>query len=414
MYGASQSINQLDQHDISYVVTNIQKNVPFQLGEEHVRTAISRANSVDRRVMERYGKKQTLDMIIEDLIKIFIRTSRRVLNLHEVQREAIGVNSEETSVNIGTHTRDDGDPILRSEEKVPHIPPTEVINVSNLFGLNSSYNIRSMFNPSANLAHTYLHIDTRYRNLSDDGLLKDFKFNIHEHDNMAQGGISFIGKVRDITSMEIAPFFIPKTNVDDIHDEILFYHKVTLRFHEFDSQGVIAHENRIYHYEFEVQDPGTRFFRLVPLPNTNARFYFRRPITALSTITMSFGTPLQPLIFDKDRIRFTVATGGAGKMVFTTATGEEHFLASGDIVYMSLFNTDDAITDIELIQFMNRNRGHKIDTVAPTTFEIDYGSISAPSGNIIPTSGIILYLGSKRIIFKLRLTYNKALDENED
>ena len=101
-------------------------------------------------------------------------------------------------------------------------------------------------------------------------------------------------------------------------------------------------------------------------------------------------------------------------MVFTTATGEEHFLAAGDIVYMDSFNTDAPITDIELIQFMNRNRGHKIDTVAPTTFEINYGSISAPTGNIIPASGIILYLGSKRIIFKLRLTYAKALDENED
>ena len=274
-----------------------------------------------------------------------------------------------------------------------------------------------MFNPSANISSAYINIDTRYRILdpTTNDFIREFRFNIHHDHTLKQGSINILGYVRDIVSMEIAPFQIPKVSNTAVENEIIQYNKVTLGFKEFDAQGVIAHEDRFFHFEFVVKDEKDRFYDLVPLPNTAARFYFRKPITALSDITITFGTPFQPLLFDKDRIVFTITNPAAGILRFTT-DGENHNLQDGDLVYMEKFNTDDPITDITLIQSMNRSRGQKITNGFNTVFDIDLVALglSDPVGNIIPASGIELFLGSKRILFKVRFNYISPPDENED
>lgn len=414
----ARSTNGLSKNDIVAVINGIQLKTRFKLSENHVRIVILYLERIDPRYMEQYGKQWVLKNLTDDLVNQFTSPSpKRLIDMHEVQKEKIGVTSEDTSVYIGSHIRDDGDPIVRSEEKVPHVPVMHIVNVDNLFGLNKSYNIRKMFNPGANYSHAYLNIDTRYRVLDPgiDNFIKEFKFNIHHNDNMVQGSINILGYVRDIVTLEIAPFQIPKTSNTAVRDEIIQYNRVTLRFHEFDAQGVIGHENRYFHFEFVVRDERDRFYELIPLPNTNAKFYFRKPITILSNLTLSFGTPLQPLLFDKDRIVFTI-TNPAGILRFTTATGENHNLTTGDLIYAEKFNTDDPDTDVNLIQSINRDRGHKITNVFNTIFDIDLVALglSDAVGNIIPSTGIELFLGSKRIFFKIRLTYIAPLDENED
>ena len=83
---------------------------------------------------------------------------------------------------------------------------------------------------------------------------------------------------------------------------------------------------------------------------------------------------------------------------------------------MEKFNTDDPITDITLIQSMNRSRGQKISNGFDTTFDINLVALglSDPVGNIIPTTGIELFFGSKRILFKVRFNYISQPDENEN
>lgn len=411
--------NGFSKNAIQSVINKIVKilKVP-ELAEEQIRAVINEAQRIDRRNMEQHGMTWVIDKMAVDLANLFRGYSRRMINYHEIQNEQIGVNSEGTNIYQGSHIGDDGDPIIREEEKKSKFPISRIINVDNLFGLNKAYNIRNMFNPQANLSTAYFNIDTRYRILDSitDNSINEFRFNTHHDHTFRQGSINIIGYIRDIVMMEIAPFKIPKTSNEEVENEIIQYKKVTLGFNEFDSQGVIAHENRFYHFEFVVKDEEDRFYDLVPLPNTAARFYFRKPITALSDITISFGTPYQVLLFDKDRIVFTITNPAAGILRFTTATGENHNLTVGDLVYMEKFNTDNQSSDISLIQSMNRSRGQKISNVFNTVFDIDIAAlgISDPVGNIIPQSGIELYLGSKRILFTVRLSYISPLDENED
>ncbi len=414
----SQINNGLTQNDIHAVVSNLQTQLGHNLVESQIRYVMNEIIKINRRYMEQYGKQWVLDQLATDLFNYFTSSyPPRALNMHEVQVERIGNTSEDTSVYMGSHIRDDGDPIIREEEKKMDISTTKVIDIDNLFGFNTSYNIREIFNPAANLSNVYLNIDTKYRVLeaSMGNSLKEFSFNINHEDKIFQGNINVIGYVRNIVQMEIAPFRIPKTADKAVTNEILQYRRATLRIHEFDSQSVIGHENRHYHFEFVMNDDDNRFYDLVPLPNTAARFRFRKPITTLSSLTLSFGTPMQVLLFDKDRIVFTIALTVAGILTFTTVSGV-HNLQAGDLVYMEKFNTDDTIADSILIQEMNRSRGHIIENVADTTFDIDIGVIGLndPVGNIIPVNGIELYLGSKRILFKIRLTYITPLDENED
>ena len=153
------------------------------------------------------------------------------------------------------------------------------------------------------------------------------------------------------------------------------------------------------------------FYRLVPLPNTSARFYFRKPITLLSSLTLSFGTPLQPLLFDKDRLVYDGAlTYVAPDLIFTTT--EDPNLSNGDLVYMTDFTTS-STTDVLLVQTINRSRGNVIHSVnnAIFQFSIDITGFTAPTA---PFSVGEVYFGSKRINFKLQFTYVSSKDLNED
>lgn len=413
----AQLINGLNQNDIQSVINSI-RNVLGTISQSQIQQVIRQVKQVDRQWMDKNGKSIVIQRLSRDLLKLFkYPKPPRELNMHQLQVEGLDINSEDTSVWSGSHIRDDGDPITREEEKVPNLPTSRVIDVQNLFGFNSAYNIRNMFNPSANLSDVYLNIDTKYRVLDNDNgsSLETFKFNI-SHDHVEnQGIINVLGYVRDIVQMEITPFRIPKTDNEEVTNEIIQYKRVTLRMHEFDAQAIIGHEQRYYHFEFVVQDDGDRFYSLVPLPNTAATFRFRKPITSLASLSLSFGTPFQPLLFDRDRIVFTITNPAAGVLRFTTG-GENHNLQVGDLVYMEKFNTDDVDADIILIQSMNRSRGNKIFNVTPTTFDIDIAALGLndPVGNIIPANGIELFLGSKRIMLKIRLVYVSPLNENED
>ncbi len=417
MMPKAQLINGLSKTDIQSVINTI-KNELGIISQPQIRQVLKHVERVDRQWMDTNGKLAVLDGLSADLIKLFkYPKPPRELNMHQLQVEGLYINSEDTSVWSGSHIRDDGDPITREEEKVPNLPTSRIIDVQNIFGLNSAYNIRHMFNPAANLSDVYLNIDTKYRILDNDNSssLGVFKFNILLDHVENQGVINVLGYIRDIVQMEIAPFRIPKTSNNAVTNEIIQYERATLRMHEFDSQAVIGHEQRYYHFEFVIVDKGNRFYDLVPLPNTAARFRFRKPITSLSSLSLSFGTPFQPLLFDRDRIVFTITNPAAGLLRFTTG-GENHNLQVGDLVYMEKFNTDNVNSDIILIQSMNRSRGNKIEPPTATTFDIDIAALGLndPVGNIIPANGIELFLGSKRIIFKIRLTYVSPLNENED
>jgi hypothetical protein len=110
-----------------------------------------------------------------------------------------------------------------------------------------------------------------------------------------------------------------------------------------------------------------RWIDLLPKRYNDGYFKFRNPITVLDSLTLSFGSPINPVVFDPDTGVATVAY--QANTLFTTTTN--HNLETGDRVTISGFNTLNPIYYNVLINSINSTSGHIVTYVSDTEFTID-------------------------------------------
>ena len=142
----------------------------------------------------------------------------------------------------------------------------------------------------------------------------------------------------------------------------------------------------------------------------NGYFWFEKPITTLDTLTISFGNPLEQIIFERDRdfcsFDYFIITP-----LSQITTEKNHNLANGDRVYFDNFDVgfvnpilvnQKAIND-ELKTIINRDSGHLVTVLTPTTFSIpvDSSLIQNPIANL----RVRVFFGSKRIFVPIELIY---------
>ena len=271
----------------------------------------------------------------------------------------------------------------------------------NIVGVENVHDLINVINPSAHDSHAYMYLDSRYRKLSELSTqnIVRFTWDTSESADVQEGGVNYLPPLRDITEMEVSEFFIPYVSTADTQ-----YRRVSLLIDEFQSQSTICHEKRRWHFLFETTIQGNRI-HLRPLGRPErAQFLMDNPMTVMERITISFGAPLTPIIFDPDRLDCTV-TFGVNPMIITTIGAVNHNLQNGDLIYFTDFTTLTPDVNTVIIAAINQVNGHAITVTGASTFTIPISLVGVlpPANNIFT-----IYFGSKRIEIPITFKFIRA------
>lgn len=319
--------------------------------------------------------------ILEDIYKH--NCEEQQADIHELLKRQIGQSSE---TGFSSDPRGVG-------ESAPTVIPN-IVGINQVLGKSSSYGIRSILNPQSLVSYAYLMLDSRYRVLDTDGTT-EFSWNYVSNATTQQGTVNSITKFRDVISIRIMPLRIPYTSYLDSTTRL--YQRASVYIQEFSAQSFVAHENRRFHFLMSATND-SRWINLQPENFNDGVFRFDSPITAVNSLTISFGNPLEQVIFDIDRTTCTFSYGGTT----TITTSVAHNLSTGDRIYLEDFTTDDTTADNAKIDTMNSAYGHIITKTSATTFTIavDTSSISGTAGLTIN-----IYFGAKRMFIPLEIAH---------
>jgi len=244
------------------------------------------------------------------------------------------------------------------------------------------------------LPRQVIPLDSRFRHVEHTSI-GEYKWNIHTaNDPGRPGDIRMQDTITEVMQMKICPFWIP---VAEARHQ--FFSKVRMYIKEFKGQSIQVNEfedcdigcvprPHNYHFEFIIDRRERNRIHLTPICDT---FKFRKPMAQVNTLTVVFRAPFEKIIFDIDRLNFTVSN--TNPALFTTT--EDHNLATGDLVYICNFDSVDA----RINRNMNRQQGHFITRISDTEFEIPV-DLSSLDG---PIEDIEVQFGSKRIITQIEL-----------
>lgn len=275
-------------------------------------------------------------------------------------------------------------------------------NLPNLLSKSDQIEFTKILNYQSLWRDSNVLVDSRYQNIANTDRSR-IVFNIVTNTKVktpGSGVITSISNMRDIVEIEIYPFSIPYIAAADN-----YYQKITLSILELSAISIDAYEDSQFHFIFQSQINGN----LIDLIPINKTFRFFKPITRINEFSLRFGSPLNPIIFDKDRL-YTSAINYASNPGILTFS-EAHNLITGDLVYIENFNTLTPATDLNIIEAINDSQGHICTRINNTSISInvDFTQIAGPSQ--IPGLSLLVYFGSKRIILPLKFRYLIGKDE---
>lgn len=358
-------------------INSVAKNISARLGRRMTQGERQYLTTFVRELNPRMFAGKDLRKVASVMTDIFTKKLNELacdeaeVDTRELLKGQIGVSSEMNEVGLGGA-------LGRLETKVAVGAPIDVLT---LFGQNSPSEIQKFFNPDARLKKNYLVLDSRYRTLENDGT-RFFKWDHVNNLNRAQGTVNTVGHLRDIVAIKVFPVRIPYASGAD-ND----LRRVTALFDEFSAQSFIGHENRRFHVAFESKVDGG-FIDLDAYRYNDGTFHFRKPVTQFNSFTLTFGSPLEEVVFDPDRMSSTL-TDAAVTVITTSA---DHNLSSGNRVYIENYSTTNPGVDAFLMSQVNKS--HIITKLSNTTFSIP---VDTSSVNVALTGTVGVTVGDPNV-----------------
>lgn len=367
---------------IAVVVSQVEAAISRELNVAEVRAVSNFIRQLDPDYLLRLPKHRVLSGITKSLVKKLAsyECTDEFIDMHEILKQKIGISGETNLVRSLTGQGPSVSSKTAKKEKKAEIAGTSsVVDIARLFGFNQSYNLQKLLNPNALLRTNYVMMDTRYRVLDSDGT-QFFRWNHINNVSRTQGSINTVGTIRDIVALRIYPFRIPYNPTLDNE-----YSMVSMLIREFQAQSFVGQENRRFHFMFNPIIDGDSIF-LQPQDNNDGYYRFGQPITQFDTITVDFGSPLESVTFDADRLTGEVILYGDGiETHFQTAL--PHNLATGHKIYISDFSSLYDLATPTVTTVINRNTGHNVIVVSPNVFKIQVDS--NPMTPLIEGGGIV-------------------------
>lgn len=171
------------------------------------------------------------------------------------------------------------------------------LDINSILGEVSKFRISMALNPKSLIRKEYMLFDTRYAARHN---LERTKFtwiysSIPRKTDAARGIVSTTAKMRDIVSMKVYPVQFPFATSQQFQP---IMNRYTLLVEEFSNQSFISYNGRRFHFLQSVYYPyiGAQDQHILLYTDkylADGTFRFRKPITVIDTITLSFGNPYQ-------------------------------------------------------------------------------------------------------------------------
>lgn len=314
------------------------------------------------------------------------------IDMHEKLKDHIGTTAEtDTSNSIY-------DRVYTSSSK----PKNKSGEVNSFLGLSKPIDVMRSLNPKGLLKKNYFLLDSRYKNATSTN--NRFIWDYSNDKTQQTGTVNVIGNVRDIVALRIYPFRLPYVNSADSK-----HRRISLLVHEFASQSFFAHEDRRFHFMLETSIDN-QFIDCNPYEQNDSYYYFEKPFTTFTSITVSFGSPLNTIEFENDSDKCSADYFGIAPLTQIT-TQTSHNLQNGDRVYFSNFNVGDLdpilVEQIKINNIIkntiNRPSGFIITVIDNTNFSINFDSSDIQ--NPIPGLLFDVYYDSKRFYIPFEVEY---------
>ena len=399
------------------------KNVISVIGRPLIKTEIDETinfiKKIDPSLLAPLYQAKTIKIVVDTLVdefKSFKCNNPQYSNIQQNLRETIGKTSEQDTVysiyDNPTPSKNNTVPPSKNNTVSPSTTTMQPSNISNLLGITSSNNAARVLNPNSFLRKNYIMLDSRYRDLTgtnSDGITA-FSWNyVLQSVSLVQGTVNIVGNVRDIVALRIYPSRIPYVLSADNK-----YSRISILITELSSQSFISHEKRNFHFMLRsvIDD---NFINLDTHDYNDGYFYFEKPITTLNRLTLTFGSPLEPVVFDKDRDICTIDYFSIQPLTkITTGSASSptpHNLINGDTVYFTYFKTgyidpvlvSAILIDETIVNNINRLSGWIITVIDDFSFSIIYDTSTIQSP--ISLLEFNVYYGSKRMFIPIELTY---------
>ena len=393
------------------------KNVISVIGRPLIKTEIDETinfiKKLDPSLLSPLYQAKTIKIVVDTLVdefKSFKCNTPQYSDIQQKLRDTIGTTSE-TGTAYSIYDKPTSTPTI-VKELTPVPPTTQPSNINNLLGITSSNDAARVLNPDSFLRKNYIMLDSRYRDLTgtnSDGITA-FSWNyILQSVSLAQGTVNIVGNVRDIVALRIYPSRIPYVLSADNK-----YSRISILITELSSQSFISHEKRNFHFMLRsvIDD---NFIDLDTHDYNDGYFYFEKPITTLNRLTLTFGSPLEPVVFDKDRDVCTIDYFSIQPLTKITtgslSSPNPHNLINGDTVYFTYFKTgyidpilvSEILIDETIVNNINRLSGWIITVIDDFSFSIIYDTSTIQSP--ISLLEFNVYYGSKRMFIPIELTY---------
>jgi hypothetical protein len=344
-----------------------------------------------------------------------------IIDTHEMLKAGIGTADQEADADIASNVDENGTPLsaiaahgagtavtapndalgnINSIGQIETVKDIKSLGMVNGFmGKTDEVALQQMVNPRAAYRKNYILLDSRYRDTSQDGGAVNFstmRWNFLANTATASdGGVNSVGDVQQVVAFSTGDIRLPYQN----NVLVNAYRRVSMLINEWSGQAYIGQEGRKFHLMFKADIDGN-MIDCKALGDGKTTFEFAKPITQLDTITLSFGCPLEPVLFDIDRLHMAVSY--TNPVVLTSTI--PHRLQTGDQVYVMGFTTNAPVADVTTINKMNDSTGYNCVVTGPTSIELTDVDLSALTGPITPLN-VLVYFGSKRIFVPVELTY---------
>ena len=243
------------------------------------------------------------------------------------------------------------------------------VNLAGLLDAKDMYSFIRLLNPKAQYKKAYVCFDTRFISSANNDRTR-LTWNFMNNNDINLGSINVLGTIRDIISIKVYKFNLPGFCCTSLA-------RVSINFEEFQAQSFIGHEDRRFHIiaiaqnfvnEFGVvtqaspviPSPVTANYRTqmyMQEPMNYGEFHFRKPVTIVDKITLSFGDPYNLISIPQDTYTCTQSS-----FIIDMITGNLVCLmlvpnlippVAGYNIDISGFTTTNPLSDAGIINAMN-------------------------------------------------------------
>jgi hypothetical protein len=377
---------------ITSIRHNLKKNnnlsILPSLSREQINMIIHLLRDTNPNIFVGRTPNEILKILTEFIISEFkkINCDYSDIDIHEMQKVQLGLKSDVIISETSALNQE-------SDQKIANTIVEQIsgmVGISSFMGLSSLTELLSYINPASVVKYAYISLDSKNRSLNNDGTQFIQWFPNTLSNIIPQGNFYLDPKVRDIIEIRIMPIKMPYISSAD-ND----YGRITMYINEFSTQAYLNSDNLRYHFVFS-SDVIDRWIHLRTYTNNEGIFKFSTSLTQIPSITLTFSSPFDKIIFDNDRLNnFQIYDYKTLNKTYLE-TPSLHNLETGDRIYISNFTTLNPSSDNGIITLINNPIGLICTYIDDNKILVDINSnniYKQGNGSITLTNGSNLISG---------------------